>query len=136
MNTAKLPVLSEKEKTELLEKIKNGDNEYFVVSGLGEASFGSLLNGEYKILEVKAPDGYNKLSREILFSIRKGTVTLDNNVSGISVSGQDNVFTITVKNSKIIDLPETGGPGVYVFVVSGLAIMIIAIYNLKKSKAK
>ncbi len=136
LSGAKFELYKKNADTDEYEKIKNGDNEYFVVSGLGEASFGSLLNGEYKILEVKAPDGYNKLSREILFSIRKGTVTLDNNVSGISVSGQDNVFTITVKNSKIIDLPETGGPGVYVFVVSGLAIMIIAIYNLKKSKAK
>lgn len=69
-----------------------------------------LPYGEYKLVEVEAPNGYAK-GKEISFKVAKDTYK------------NTEVKPVEVKNAKKGLLPSTGGYGIYIFLVIGLALM-------------
>ena len=71
-----------------------------------------LEEGEYTIVETKAPDGY---SIEDLTDMKEE----------ISAEGNHEV-NFTVQDSKLASLPETGGIGTTIFTIGGCIIMIAA----------
>ncbi|MCD7814408.1 MAG: LPXTG cell wall anchor domain-containing protein [Lachnospiraceae bacterium] len=71
----------------------------------GTLSFTNLSEEEYYLVEVTAPDGYN----------------LD--VTPISVSrGDSTEVARTVTNNPGFELPESGGPGTWMFTLTGLIL--------------
>lgn len=76
----------------------------------GNISLEYLPYGEYKLVEIEAPTGYAK-GKALDFKVAKDTYQKTENAP------------IEVKNAKKGLLPSTGGYGIYIFLVIGLALM-------------
>lgn len=92
----------------------------------------SLPSGYYKLVETKAPTGYQLLDKNIYFKVEDGNVALINGNTGMVIDNEDmweidstsGTITIKIQNKVIYDLPEAGGPGVYWYTLSGTLLMI------------
>lgn len=92
----------------------SGEDGYVYIYG--------LVEGEYYLVETKAPAGYNLPGKPI-------TITIDENSHK-----DENV--ITVVNVSGAMLPETGGVGTAVFTVPGLMLALAAAVLLLQKKRK
>lgn len=104
----------------------------------GVLRFEGLAAGEYVITELKAPDGYNKLSSPITITISWEKDESDLTKCKWTVTGEgakvdsDGRITLRVENNKGTTLPSTGGMGTTIFyavgsiLVLGAAIILIA----------
>lgn len=79
----------------------------------GAASFDGLDNGDYYLVETKAPDGYNQLTEP-----HKVTV------AGSSTDTTKLTAIAKVANSTGTELPSTGGMGTTVFYVLGAVLVV------------
>lgn len=134
-----------------LEK-KSGENwisvedsyDRFVVSnGNGAIELNNLRNGEYRLTEVTAPSGYMLLSSPICFTVSNGTVTLINAEGTVSNMCKLTPSTdstqppvLTIKNQKLYSLPESGGNGIYWYMIGGMVLMSTAAWILYKNKCR
>ena len=134
-----------------LEK-KSGENwisvedsyDRFVVSNdKGAIELINLRNGEYRLTEVTAPSGYMLLSSPICFTVSNGTVTLTNAEGTVSNMCKLTPSTdstqppvLTIKNQKLYSLPESGGNGIYWYMIGGMVLMSTAAWILYKNKCK
>lgn len=103
----------------------------------GKINFDGLDAGTYKLREIAAPEGYNKLADDITIVITAtknddGSVSF--NCSGTGVSYQDKAVTITVANNAGTVLPSTGGIGTTLFYVIGGLLMAFAVVLLVAKK--
>ena len=91
--------------------------------GKGKAKFYKLEPGTYKIIETKAPTGYALSGAEITTDI------------GV---GENKVFDVsrTITNSELYSLPSSGGPGTYMFTISGVAFITAALLLFINNKRK
>lgn len=114
-------------------KFTSNEKGQFEVTGLAE--------GQYTLVETKAPEGYAlPTNPEIAnFKVDKDSYTKDAN--GVKYEGKEAVGKETEKdikdaqrvNNKKVTIPQTGGIGTVIFTVAGLIIMGAAIYALKKN---
>lgn len=103
-------------------KLVSSTNGTITVEGLDE--------GDYRLVETKAPDGYNKLSAPV--EIKIGATT-ENNGQSVTVTGN----TQEVINKAGSLLPETGGIGTVMFtIIGGVGILVIAASFLLGNKKK
>lgn len=99
------------------------DDAWVVTSdkdGLFEVT--GLEYDDYKLREIKAPDGFKK-GGDISFVINKG-----------SYAGQATPTTKVPNISKGGFLPSTGGAGIIAFLVIGLSLMGIAVFRYRKTQ--
>lgn len=104
----------------------------------------SLPSGYYKLVETKAPTGYQLLDKNIYFKVEDGNVALINGNTGMVIDNEDmweidstsGTITIKIQNKVIYDLPEAGGPGVYWYTLSGTLLMIGAALIVYRQKRK
>ncbi|GEN48570.1 SpaH/EbpB family LPXTG-anchored major pilin [Ligilactobacillus pobuzihii] len=96
------------------------DNGQIAIPGL-TWSKKEFKNGEsYALVETKAPEGYAKLSDPVKFTVEKGSysksraIEIDNVHKGI--------------------LPSTGGHGIYLYLLAGVLIVIVAATGYHFSK--
>ena len=89
----------------------------------GAAYFKGLDNGDYYLVETKAPDGYNQLTEP-----HKVTV------AGSSTDTTKLTAIAKVANSTGTELPSTGGMGTTVFYVLGFALVMGAVVLLVTKK--
>ena len=81
-----------------------------IVAKNGTVVAKGLDDGEYKIVEEKAPAGYSVVS-----------------VDNVTIKNEENpVATANVSDTKLHSLPHTGGIGTTIFTIAGCAIMIAA----------
>lgn len=99
-----------------------------VVDGKAIASFEGLAAGKYKLVETKAPEGYNLLTEEKEVEIK---VTKENETVTAIIDGQ-----ATVENNSGVELPGTGGMGTTLFTILGGGVILIALFSLAKGKLK
>lgn len=103
----------------------------------GKVTFTGLNAGKYTITESVTPEGYNTIA-PIEFTITGEFKGLDsNNVPEFAWSSDNNeialdggVFQTTIKNTKGLVLPSTGGIGTYIFYGVGALIIVGAIAYL------
>ena len=88
----------------------------------GAASFDGLANGDYWLVETKAPAGYNQLDKPVLVKVNGGTTAAELSV------------TTTVENQAGTLLPSTGGVGTTVFYVLGAVLVLGAVVLLVTKK--
>ncbi len=92
-------------------------------------SFEGLKDGTYYLEEIKAPDGYNKLTHDIEITL-SGTTENDRPIP-VSQS-------LTVENNTGLELPSTGGMGTTLFIIIGSLLagvsIIVLITNKRMSK--
>ena len=77
-----------------------------------------LEDGQYTLVEVKAPDGYQLPTTNFEFSVIDGHVNYKNVNEGTNV---------TVTNTTGTALPETGGAGTNFLAIGGLLLMAAAV---------
>lgn len=88
----------------------------------GAASFDGLANGDYRLVETKAPAGYNQMTTGQKVEVKGGTTVADLSV------------TANVENQAGTLLPSTGGVGTTVFYVLGAVLVLGAVVLLVTKK--
>ena len=89
----------------------------------GEATFGGLADGTYKLEETKAPAGYNPL-----------TAPVEVKVAGSTTDTTKLSVTAEVENKTGTLLPSTGGMGTTIFYVLGAVLVMGAVVLLVTKK--
>ena len=124
-------------------EMKDGDtwNDIEVKNGTSEIELNNLKSGIYKLTETTAPKGYSLLGSSIYFKVATGNVTLvDENGDPTQDSNMWSLNTenkvLTIKNTKLYSLPESGGPGTYGFTISGVAILATALLLFINNKRR
>ena len=142
-------------------KVKKSGNDYHpsnndgasstvVTDGSGEIHIRGLKPGTYKLTETKTSNGYVLLKDPVVIVITpsnkadeaaKGVVSATvggKEVTMIEDSGSATAkVPLTVVNSKGFDLPATGGRGIALFTIAGIAIVAAAgslLFMRKRSK--
>ena len=99
--------------SELVEWVTEKDNATVMTTDAnGNVLFKGLESGAYKIVEIKAPDGYNLLTEPVEVSI--------NHTSQNATTYQ----ALEIENKTGSVLPETGGIGTQIFYVIGSMLII------------
>ena len=91
------------------------------MSSSDEVSSGTTFtlepNTTYYLNETRAPSGYQLLGKSLIVKVdSNGNVTIE----GYDVDNQDGVASVSISNTKINILPNTGGVGIIPFVILGL----------------
>ena len=117
--------------------VKSNDEGKIIVKGLDA--------GDYKLVETKAPNGYNLLGKDIDFTITpeyeqyqkdqyKDLVGKLTNLTvkgdGFSANKENGMVSTEVVNKAGGLLPKTGGCGIFMLAAIGLALMALATYVL------
>ncbi len=116
----------------------------------GQFEFKSIPDGEYRIIETKAPSGYILFKqKEFKFKVIHGKIYyIDTNNSNISktqlekLKNKEEISDNTSENRLLItnkkaQYPSTGGPGVWIgFMVIGLILMFTSVLTYFKRKDK
>ena len=128
-------------------KDEDGNNVYDDVDMTSdyEFKFTDLPAGRYRLEEMLPPAGYIIQTKYVFFKINPNrTVELtkadgsnDNNNSQVSIKfdNKSGMYTITVKNTPGIELPQTGGEGTLLFSVFGTILVLTStLFILAKRK--
>lgn len=94
-------------------RIAIGDEEGVNIK-VGHATIEGLDKDSYKLKEVVSPEGYNKLTSPVVFTV--------NGKPNITITERTLVNVINYTGS---ELPETGGIGTKLFITSGLSLVLI-----------
>ncbi|OFI39400.1 hypothetical protein BIU82_13795 [Arthrobacter sp. SW1] len=100
------------------------------VSGqTGRFQLEGIQPGVYWLEETKAPAGFSLLAEPVQFTIAaNGTVSLGGGAGGSVVTAADSdgdgIFLITVRDVPALKLPESGGPGTWLFTAAGIAVLL------------
>ena len=138
---------------------KNGTNDFYTPGGTsnevttdnkGEIHIRGLKPGTYKLTETKTKDGYVLLKDPVVIKITpstnaeevaKGVVTAYVGTKEVTMTDDNGSATakvpLTVVNSKGFNLPATGGRGIALFTIAGIAIVAAAgslLFMRKRSK--
>lgn len=126
---------------------KDADASSTVTTGVnGEINIRGLKPGTYKLTETKTKDGYVLLKDPVEIVITQTNATTG--VATAKVGNKDVTMIedngsltakvpLTVVNSKGFDLPATGGRGIALFTIAGIAIVAAAgslLFMRKRSK--
>ena len=99
----------------------------------GGIAIENLPIGKYVLVETKAPAGYQ--CSAIPWKI---TVANDRNITvtynGDPVEPSNNIYQLT--NAKVYSLPESGGNGIYWYMIGGMVLMSAAAWILYKNKCR
>lgn len=118
---------------------KSLENDIEVKNGASDIELNNLKTGIYKLTETTAPKGYSLLGSSIYFKVETGNVTLvDENGDPAQASNMWSLENkvLTIKNTKLYSLPESGGPGTYGFTISGVAILATALLLFINNKRR
>ena len=91
----------------------------FISDADGRFEVTGLAYGDYMLREIKAPNGFQKLTDDVDFEIDKDSY---NNATALPIAN----------SSKGGTLPSTGGMGIIAFIVIGLGLMAAAIVRYRR----
>lgn len=81
-------------------------------------------NVRYRLTETTPPAGYLPLEESIYFTINEdGSVTVE---ESFYAEAGTTAYNITVFNAEAVELPESGGPGDFLFYAAGLLMILVA----------
>ena len=108
-------------------KVPEGLGQALTTSNVTGDTYGTvtvkgLKVGDYFFQEVVAPDGYSISTQDTAFKMIE-TKNAENKVTGVVAENPQNIFMV---DSKISQLPSTGGMGTTLFTIAGCAIMVAA----------
>lgn len=111
-----------------------------VVQWKGNSDLTSL-NGEYQLIEAKAPNGYVVHEQGWTLTFEDGLLksvkdNKDQKVTNATYDAKKGAC-VTVTNTKLYELPETGGSGIFVYTIGGTLLLMAAallIYKMKREE--
>ena len=98
----------------------------------GHLTFTDLKPGQYVLEETKAPSGYHIMAKKLNITIdNQGKVsfsdsTIANEVT-LSQGDKHNQITVTIKNSENGVLPNTGGIGIWPYILTGMIVLLSSL---------
>lgn len=105
---------------------------------------GELDQGEYRLLETKAPDGYNRQETAIRITVTgSGVDAMQGNRNSVVVAKGDeawvegqaeDTYQIQVWNNPGVVLPATGGPGTARYTITGMLLILAAATLLLRKR--
>lgn len=103
-----------------------------------EFTFEKLAQGDYKLLEIQAPEGYPSVGNGLevaTFTVNaRGEIENVKTYNGVALTDSDGSFHKIVNSKYKPVYPSTGGIGTLPFVGIGLSLMAIAYIELKRNK--
>ena len=121
---------------------KNKDGTYTIdnATDLTEFAWNGIDDGDYKLVEVVTPAGYNTMA-DLLFTVTATHSETDDAPVLITLSGDSftgdvatGILTSQIVNNRGTTLPSTGGIGTTIFYVVGGGLMVAAIVLLVTKK--
>ena len=104
---------------------KDGTITQITTDANGKFEIVGLDEGTYKLHEVSAPDGYNKLAKDV-----DVVITSEYDETALTASykiNSETPATIEVENKTGGLFPETGGIGTTIFYIVGILLMLAAV---------
>lgn len=99
----------------------------------GEIAIENLPIGKYVLVERKAPTGYQCSAIPWKITVANDrTITVTYNGDPVVLS--NNIYQLT--NTKVYSLPESGGNGIYWYMIGGMVLMSTAAWILYKNKCR
>lgn len=92
----------------------------------GAASFDGLPDGDYKLEETEAPDGYTKVASDAPVTVN-GTAATKNATASLTV-------TSDVSNTRGTELPGTGGMGTTIFYIASAAVLAAIVIRVVRHR--
>lgn len=124
----------------------NGDGEidWIVTNGdTNEPLDPSILNGNFILKETKAPDGYSCSEKQWTLTFNNGkldAVALAEQIKTdekfIVLNTKDDVHEISIYNARLYELPSTGGKGIYLYMFSGILLMVGGLLMTYKNRRR
>ena len=100
-----------------------------------------LNGGTYTLEETKAPDGYQLNEEEWTVVITQSgaldSITKENGTSITPSEGDGDKISYYYEDELLYDLPEAGGPGIYLYMLGGVALMMagtLVVYKKRKGE--
>lgn len=115
--------------------IGTNTNGTYISDESGLVLDGDITCGTYTLTEVKAPSGYTKLADPITVTVNDNGITVSENTN-VKIKKQNNTYIITVANNLLYELPHTGGPGIFLYMIGGMLLMGAAAWILYKNKRR
>ena len=109
----------------------------------GKISVSGLKAGRYSLIEIKAPDGYNKLAEAVEFAVsvvideehdKISSMTGNTKPGALTFTPENATVQLTIDNFKGNVLPSTGGIGTTMFYIVGGILFVGAIVLLVSKK--
>lgn len=86
-----------------------------------------LNDGEYRLTEIKAPDGYVVSTSATEFTVQDGKVSQNGKeLKSEEINGKT-VYTISIPNTAGNPLPNTGGMGTMMYSAAGAALVLLSV---------
>ena len=99
----------------------------------GGIAIENLPIGKYVLVETKAPAGYQCSAIPWKITVANDrTITVTYNGDPVVLS--NNIYQLT--NAKVYSLPESGGNGIYWYMIGGMVLMSTAAWILYKNKCR
>lgn len=126
-------------------------NSKFSIKGVPTTNETSGSSVTLYLVETATAAGYNKLAKPIEIVLKAATVSsadgadysgyLDNgetkvNSKQVFMDGSHTDVTFTVDNTSGFQLPQTGGMGIWMFVIAGILVIAAGIFYYRKSKKR
>lgn len=99
---------------------------------------GAIPIGNYQLSEIQAPSGYAVSSITWTVGVASGGVTITEqdggNLKGEEIGG---VLTFTIANEAVYSLPSSGGPGIFLYTIGGVLLLMagsLILYKMKREE--
>ena len=118
---------------------ENPFNTEDIVSGNeGRIELKDLPVGNYLLVETKAATGYSLPTKPWKITVGSGGTVkvMDNEGETVGNITKNEMTIYQITNTKLYSLPESGGPGIYGFTISGVAILATALLLFINNKRR
>lgn len=105
------------------DEVPDGLGSTLTTADDGTVTVKGLKAGDYYFKEVVAPDGYSINNGDIAFTMKEDKDQVTGVIKGVIADQPQN---IKMYDSKLSELPSTGGIGTTIFTIAGCAIMVAA----------
>ena len=102
-----------------------------------ESLIGTMLpDGIYSITETKTPTGYMIPADGWTLEVTNGEPTVQIGGIKVDVEQTGSLDIYYLENEALYELPSAGGPGVYMYIISGILLMSAGVLMIYKNKRK